>query len=939
MRNLVGVHRVLGGRSRAHGHRHPGRASSASTIAGARRPVRAATSSCSIGRRLARRRGDGVVGGGAWRGSRDHRRRGGRRRRRRRRRRRACSPTRRRPSLGLATGSSPLAAYRLLVEAHDAGRAVVRRRATPCCSTSTSACRPTIPRRYRAFIRRTSSTTSTSRRPTVRARRVTPTTCRRPVPRYDRLLADLGGVDLQLLGIGSDGHVGFNEPGSSLRLAHADQDADRRDPRRQRPLLRRPPDDVPRHVVTQGLGTIRDARHLVLVACGAAKAAPVAAAVEGPLTASCPASILQLHPHATVVVDEAAAAGLALRRLLPRGVRGQADWQHCDAAQRVRPTLGTERRQRRAGPPGPVPPGADEHVARRPDTGAPGARCLVSRARPDGFVLAPGDALEITDFGRPHRTSANDGPAVRSCTEDGTTIAVHVERTVLAPGGVWDVGVLVCGHRRGHATRAGRAPTWSPPTASGGVCAPGVTDAPAAACGDEPAWCRAARAGARRRARPDAWATAAATGPAWSGRRPAVLGARRRRGHTSAIDGSSATEAVVGDDGRRDWLPAGVGRRWSRQLLPRRPPGARGADPTGTRPRVWVARAARRPRPPVLPGGDVERPHRPGRMAQAQPPPPPPHRRRGVARSRRRLPGPDRRRRLARHGLPIPPLLGSGRRATGGSYTVATRSAGGSSAPAELGVVIVPEVDLPGHCSPRSRPCRRCAIPTTRPGRTVCSASSTTRSCPGCRRRWPFVEAVFGASPRCSRLTVVARRRRRGARLGRGSGSPVAAEYAKARGLDGHERHRGRVHGRRGRAGARVTGRQSGSWQEVAEHGGLQPADGVRRRVESADDAGASPRPGYDVVVIAGRRVLPRHGARRRLDVAWGELGRHRRLEDVDAFEPGAGWSDDARRRLLGVQACVWTEHHPSARVRPPPPPAPRRRRRRRLDATPPLPR
>ena len=70
------------------------------------------------------------------------------------------------------------------------------------------------------------------------------------------------------------------------------------------------PEDVPQHVITQGLGTISRAQHLLLIATGARKAAAVAAAVEGPLTASCPASVLQLHPHATVVVDEAAAAEL-----------------------------------------------------------------------------------------------------------------------------------------------------------------------------------------------------------------------------------------------------------------------------------------------------------------------------------------------------------------------------------------------------------------------------------------------------------------------------------------------------------------------------------------------------------------------------------------------------------------------------------------------------
>ena len=69
-------------------------------------------------------------------------------------------------------------------------------------------------------------------------------------------------------------------------------------------------DLVPRFVITQGIGTILEARHLVLIANGDAKAAPVAAAVEGPMTAMVPASALQLHPKATVILDEAAAAGL-----------------------------------------------------------------------------------------------------------------------------------------------------------------------------------------------------------------------------------------------------------------------------------------------------------------------------------------------------------------------------------------------------------------------------------------------------------------------------------------------------------------------------------------------------------------------------------------------------------------------------------------------------
>jgi glucosamine-6-phosphate deaminase len=86
-------------------------------------------------------------------------------------------------------------------------------------------------------------------------------------------------------------------------------------------------DDVPRHVITQGLGTILDAGHLVLIATGEGKAAAVAAAVEGPVSAFCPASILQLHPRATVVIDEAAASGLQLTDYYREAWANKPDWQ------------------------------------------------------------------------------------------------------------------------------------------------------------------------------------------------------------------------------------------------------------------------------------------------------------------------------------------------------------------------------------------------------------------------------------------------------------------------------------------------------------------------------------------------------------------------------------------------------------------------------------
>ena len=127
---------------------------------------------------------------------------------------------------------------------------------------------------------------------------------------YERAIADAGGVDLQILGIGRTGHLGFNEPGSSFasltRVKTLAQET-----RSDNARFFESPDDVPVHCVTQGLGTILRARHLVLLATGEQKADAIAAAIEGPITASQPGSAIQLHPHATVVLDEEAASRLA----------------------------------------------------------------------------------------------------------------------------------------------------------------------------------------------------------------------------------------------------------------------------------------------------------------------------------------------------------------------------------------------------------------------------------------------------------------------------------------------------------------------------------------------------------------------------------------------------------------------------------------------------
>ncbi len=126
---------------------------------------------------------------------------------------------------------------------------------------------------------------------------------------YEEAIRSAGGIDAQVLGIGGDGHIGFNEPSSSL--------ASRTRIKTLTPQTRRDnaryfggEGEVPQHVITMGVGTIMDARQVVLLAFGKNKARAVAEAAEGPVTASVPASILQMHPVAKMLLDEPAATAL-----------------------------------------------------------------------------------------------------------------------------------------------------------------------------------------------------------------------------------------------------------------------------------------------------------------------------------------------------------------------------------------------------------------------------------------------------------------------------------------------------------------------------------------------------------------------------------------------------------------------------------------------------
>lgn len=134
--------------------------------------------------------------------------------------------------------------------------------------------------------------------------------------RYEQLLAEAGWVDLQILGIGGNGHIGFNEPGTDfgasthlIELAPATIQANAR--------FFKSPEDVPRRAISMGIKTIMRSREIILLASGRDKAEAIRAAIEGPVTNQVPASVLQLHPNVRVMIDQAAAA------LLSHGGQGQ----------------------------------------------------------------------------------------------------------------------------------------------------------------------------------------------------------------------------------------------------------------------------------------------------------------------------------------------------------------------------------------------------------------------------------------------------------------------------------------------------------------------------------------------------------------------------------------------------------------------------------------
>ena len=126
---------------------------------------------------------------------------------------------------------------------------------------------------------------------------------------YEERIQQAGGIDVQILGIGANGHMAFNEPGSSLGSRTRIKTLTEKTVRDNARFFDNP-DEVPRYAVTMGIGTIMEARKLLLLASGESKAKAIKATLEGPVTAIVPSTIVQMHPQAYIFVDEAAASKL-----------------------------------------------------------------------------------------------------------------------------------------------------------------------------------------------------------------------------------------------------------------------------------------------------------------------------------------------------------------------------------------------------------------------------------------------------------------------------------------------------------------------------------------------------------------------------------------------------------------------------------------------------
>jgi glucosamine-6-phosphate deaminase len=210
--------------------------------------------------------------------------------------------------LGLATGSTPLGTYRALIRMHRE-EGLDFSKVTTFNLDEYVGLDPAHPRSYRQFMEENLfRELNLDRRHTYIPDGAAPD-LEAHCEWYEEQIRSAGGIDIQVLGIGRNGHLAFNEPGSSLgsrtRIKPLSLET-----RRDNARFFASPDEVPDHAITVGIGTIMEARELILLASGEAQSDAVRAAIEGPITSIVPASIMQMHRRAHVIVDQAAASQL-----------------------------------------------------------------------------------------------------------------------------------------------------------------------------------------------------------------------------------------------------------------------------------------------------------------------------------------------------------------------------------------------------------------------------------------------------------------------------------------------------------------------------------------------------------------------------------------------------------------------------------------------------
>jgi len=211
--------------------------------------------------------------------------------------------------LGLATGRTPLALYRQLIAAHENSALSFRDVMTFNLDEYLGVC-PEDSQSYRSYMQRelfdhididTSNTylpaCATDENPLDVGRR------------YEQEIRAAGGIDIQVLGIGQNGHIGFNEPSSSLKSRTRVKTLTRETIADNRQYFEGPKSQ-PQLAITMGIATIMDAHEILLLATGAEKAEAVRQSIEGPVSSMWPASILQMHERVTVLLDEEAASAL-----------------------------------------------------------------------------------------------------------------------------------------------------------------------------------------------------------------------------------------------------------------------------------------------------------------------------------------------------------------------------------------------------------------------------------------------------------------------------------------------------------------------------------------------------------------------------------------------------------------------------------------------------